>query len=322
MPFFLSSIQQTHPMRLITFLLLFFVQVFSLSAQNYLNQTARWEQYYNHYYFSVSQTHCDYIRYFDGDTLLNGQNYMILMSQESCQFLQQQVDSLGNTYYDTTFTDTLVLKAFLREANQRIYALFPGLTTEYMLYRFDFPDTTRIDSLVFQNQCSPFSPVYALSHDTVCIGPIGRKRWQISYNTYYSATSYIEGVGPNTGILTPICRNGCPECSHGLVRFIMNGDTLYQGECSIPPSPSGFDERLQKLEIRLNPQPATDRVMIESPFENANLVLYDLYGKRLVSVPAIGRTFNMDTSVYPPGMYFIRLSKGARYSSKPLLISR
>lgn len=216
-------------------LLLFIVSLLQLNAQNYFNETSRWQQHFQ-YQNSSSLTHCNKTLYFDGDTVINEVSYRKLFADEVCIFSQFMWDEEEGTsiWVDDT-VHSINPVALLRESNKKVFFLGEE-NNEYLRYDFGKPDYTNIDSVDTYTSCGMPTSVQIMDHDTVCIGPIGRKRWTISPSQYPNAYFFIEGVGPSSGFLAPVCRNGCPECGFSLTNYVLNGDTLYQGTCSIPAS--------------------------------------------------------------------------------------
>jgi hypothetical protein len=211
---------------LILFLCLSFI---SINAQTYLNETARWNQTYSWSGFDA-HTSCTSIYYIAGDSVINDTSYYKVNLQSLCYYTHIVYDSLGNglQVVDTNSTDDL--SVLIREYNKQF--IQRSNESEYLLYNFELSDFTAIETATPYPSCGVGS-VSLLTHDTVCIGSIGRKRWMISMSNYPLAFYFIEGVGPSSGFRAPICRNGCPECGYGLTSFVLNGDTLYHGNCSI-----------------------------------------------------------------------------------------
>lgn len=213
---------------------LFFILLLGLAgqtvAQTYLNASARWYQRYSWTGFNAN-TVCYTTYHITGDTLVNDTLYYKVFNTGYCVNGTTEYDSLGNgtMVFDTTQNNSLY--ALLREQNKRFYKRQFTWNDE-LLSNFDLGTGGIVTDLVPYPSCGISNPSYTLL-DTVCIGPLARKRWQISFSQYPLATYFIEGVGPSSGFLAPLCRNGCPECSYNLISFTLNGDTLYQGDCQL-----------------------------------------------------------------------------------------
>jgi hypothetical protein len=204
----------------------------NFNAQDYFNETAEWKQTF-YYQNSSGSTVCHDRLYFNGDSIHNGTNYRKLFKDSECIISQMEWDSLGNVSWVSDTNYSTYQTAILREWDKKVFFL-DGQGQEYLRYDFGQPDYTNINSVDSYYSCGFETSVQIEAHDTVCIGPIGRKRWHVSWSQYPNASHFIEGVGPTSGFLAPVCRNGCPECGYSLDSFVLNGDTLYQGVCSIP----------------------------------------------------------------------------------------
>ena len=206
----------------------------NLSAQNYLNPTARWVQTFYYSGFTTSTT-CRSTLYFQGDTTVNNLLYYKLFDNSECLVTTTQFDSIGEPFQVVDTNISTLFRGFVREESRKVF-LMDINGNEAMRYNFGYPDFTSVDLVAPFGTCQPANSVSITTHDTVCIGNIGRKRWMVSMSQYPLAQYIIEGVGPSSGFLAPTCRNGCPECGYNLLSFVLNGDTLYQGTCSIPLS--------------------------------------------------------------------------------------
>ena len=280
-----------------------------IQSQNYLNETARWVQTYSWSGFTAN-TQCTTTYYFLGDSVLNDTTYLKLFQESLCYYTHTEYDSLWQPYQliDTSFTTSF--HSLIREAEKKIYRRNASYN-EYQLYNFALPDTSRIDSVVNGSTCS-LNSVYILDHDTVCIGSIGRKRWRVSQSSYPLAMYIIEGVGPSSGFLAPVCRNGCPECGYSLQSFTLNGDTLYQGICEISAGIKPIDQHI-KL--------GQDQNSLWFDMDDDSCIeLYDLLGKRKISqvVKKASRTsismVGLDT-----GIYLYRIVSGTQIMSGKIL---
>lgn len=286
----------------VLFALFHFVFINFCFSQNYLNETARWKQsfYYNG---MTNSTYCISDRFFNGDTLIEGKNYFLLFQNEECIFTKYTFDSLGNPIITKDTTNNTIFITFIREENKRIYTRTLS-DAEVVRYNFDVPDNSPIDSVVKINGCVSTGSVSILNHDTVCIGNIKRKQWTVSMSQYPLAQKIIEGVGPSSGFLAPVCRNGCPECGYSLLSFTLNGDTLYKGICIS----TGYNTN-KLAELTLYPNPFTESLTLKAStiihhytIENLNgtLLMEDMVGKENFVVENI----NLNSGLYILKLYF------------------
>jgi len=296
-------------MKRFIFLVIILLTAKQIQSQNYLNETARWVQTYSWSGFTAN-TQCTTTYYFSGDSVLNDTTYMKLFQESLCYYTHTEYDSLWQPYQliDTSFTTSF--HSLIREAEKKIYRRNASYN-EYQLYNFALPDTSRIDSVVNGSTCS-LNSVYILDHDTVCIGSIGRKRWRVSQSSYPLAMYIIEGVGPSSGFLAPVCRNGCPECGYSLQSFTLNGDTLYQGICEIS---AGIKPINQDIKF------GQDQNSLWFDMEDDSCIeLYDLLGKRKIShiVKKASRT-SISMEGHETGIYLYRIVSGTQILSGKIL---
>ena len=295
-------------------LFVFFVFVTSVvAAENYVNETARWKQYQTWYGFGQSSiTNTEY--YFNGDTTINGIVYYKLWSDVVSNYTTITYDSLGNQIPTTTTNSNSGLAGYFREFNKKFY-LIANNNPELMLYNFDVEIGAQIDSISTNSYCGTIHPLL-MNVDTVCIGSIGRKRWTISFSTYPAASSFIEGVGPNSGFRASICRNGCPECGYGLNLFTMNGDTLYQGICSIQPNSIIEQQKNEKLVTIIN----ENEILIYAN-NLKEILVYNNIGQIVSAFTNINSSqLTINTNNLRKGIYFINARVGDEVQRKSVYI--
>jgi hypothetical protein len=209
--------------------------VFTCTSQSYLNSSASWWQQLT-WSGIGGQSSITRLHYFmQGDSTLEGHTYYKLFQDGYTLATHQELDSLGMPYAVTDSIPINQLRALIREQGKKFLERQSD-GTETILYNFDVSLGSPVDSMVSTVLCPQQNPVVLQSQGLVCIGTVARKQWMLSQTQYPSANSIIEGVGPNTGLYTPICRNGCPECGYQLLLFTLNGDTLYQGDCDLSAS--------------------------------------------------------------------------------------
>jgi len=290
------------------FLAVFALLSISVNAQDYLNHTARWHQRYAWYGFQAN-TECFNTYYINGDSIINDTAYYKIYNDGYCVLSHMEYDEfgVGTMVSDTNFYDNM-FHLLIREQNRRVYTR-QGTTTDYLLYNFELGATGITDEFTPYPSCGISDPSYTLL-DTVCIGEIARKRWSVSFSQYPMANFIIEGVGASSGFLAPVCRNGCPECSYSLLNFTLNGDTLYQGNCSMPTL---LTEQEPLDEVKWQQLP---NEIICLPPSDGQFTLWTLDGKLLLQQKVKAHQaagFRLDQQ--PAGMYIARLDYASHLST-------
>lgn len=110
-----------------------------------------------------------------------------------------------------------------------------------------------------------------------------------------------------------------------LISCVISGDTLFNS--MISDIAMGVEQKSSKgIVFLLFPNPATTQITVETPIENLSdgkIVLYDLVGRAVLSVPVSGEqtTFSVEDS--PAGMYFLTVyEKGIAIKTEKLIITR
>lgn len=287
---------------------IFMLFSFNLIAQNYLNLTARWVQTFSYNGFTSSNS-CRTTLFFDGDSIVDNLSYYKLFDSSICIATETQFDSLGEPFQVIDTSMFTLFRGLIREENRKVY-MMDLQENELLRYNFGYPDFTSVDLVAPYGTCQPANSVSITTHDTVCIGNIGRKRWRVSMSQYPLAQYIIEGVGPSSGFLAPICRNGCPECGYNLLNFVLNGDTLYQGTCSIPLAIAPENPEVEIIQTQNKLTVKSDGLI--------ELEVYSINGSLLKRQSSQNyNQIDCSFSEFPSGIYLYRgNSKGKPFQGK------
>lgn len=280
-----------------------------LFGQTYINETARWEQYTSYYQSFQSNNYCSITYFISGDTISNGTFYYRLMRAADCTYINPNLDSLGNMFIDTSTYNDTVFSRYIRDANQTLYTYDAETNTETWVYRFNIIEPISIDSVISEvNGCGTYPEI--LAHDTVCIGNIPRKRWSLTQGVG-AVQSFIEGVGPGSGLFGNICNTFCPECSAGLTRFMLNGDTLYSGSCTSTAGLPAMDSGLSNIAVDIQPGSFTIHSV-----SDVEVSLFSLDGRNVFKSNYQGNG-TIYLNEFRPGIYLYRIqSKDAMQAGK------
>ena len=294
-------------------LLLLSVLTLTVTSQSYTDSSAHWFQTYS-WYGSNATNSCLTHYYFKGDTSIQSKHYLKMFRAVTCNYTMYTYDSIGNPITVVTTNIDTSFDRFFRESNKAFYSLVND-STELRDYNFNVHDFLSFDSITAYSTCSP-SNVSILMHDTVCLGEQQRKRWQVSMSQYPSATQYIEGVGPNSGFASPICRNGCPECGYGLQYFILGADTLYHGDCMSTASiPKNTDDKIyfaQENNLLTLAHPKLEWIEI-----------FDLNGQRLITFNCYQQgMIRINTESFAEGIYLLTCKNKDAVTTKKFSVQR
>lgn len=241
--------------------------------------------------------------YIAGDSMINSKHYKIV------HYTTDSVITSGLLY------------AFVREdsTGKMVYGLKPGAQQEKLLYDFSLEkgDTTTLYPLSFIDSPGKYSSFIAsikvLSIDSVLIGGIYRKRWEIGKRDIHTPALkeyWIEGIGSTRGILgggaagIRIVDGPYPS----LMCYENNQGKLFQN-----PKYSGcyllqtsLEER-QQQEVVIYPNPVKSTLEIKTEkVGEQTIVLRDYTGKVLLQ-KIFNRQVTIDVNQYAKGVYFIQL---------------
>lgn len=211
----------------------------------------------NDYYYSVTMP---------GDTFINSKLYHKL-----------SVSFVTPSGVGTCTTNILGYQGSVREdtAARKVFIIPSGSSTEELLYDFNMHvgDTVRgyLASGIFLG-----SKDYVHSLDSVMVGSSYRKRWHLN-NTY--AIYLIEGVGSTYGLVKPSVGEIADVDLCYLDCFGQNEQTLYPDTVSLCQQINGIDIISSSSEISLFPNPATNRITLQSPVALEQVKIYDVLGK-------------------------------------------
>lgn len=98
-----------------------------------------------------------------------------------------------------------------------------------------------------------------------------------------------------------------------------NADGVYVDDVWVGRDPSvGVDES-SDLAVTVNPNPVTDRVMIEANVANGEVVVFDLFGRQVMAATLMEGRAELDLSVVAKGVYVARISSEAGTSTVKLV---
>ena len=286
--------------------------IFSWSQQ-YLNQTAVWNQT-----FALSGPVTSQVSstkyYIAGDSTYQGKTYYKLFNEVVTLITKKELDSIGQPIFVTDTLRVNELGKLLREENKQFIVLESN-GSEKVLYNFNLTLTDSLSKAVTEHICTGNAKVSFTKLDSVCIGNIARQRWTLSNVPGLSAFGIIEGVGPSTGFLTPICKIGCPECSYFLQSFILNGDTLYKGSCT---GSVGIVERKPQEQVQLAMLDDAIQISLSGNFDVA---LYHISGALVYQAKSVeDKHLIKYKGVLPAGVYLLQLYNGSTPYAKKVII--
>lgn len=251
-------------------------------------------------------------KYFvDGDSIVNANKY------KKYYFSNDSIVTTGSFF------------ALLREdtISQKVFAIAQSNTQEHLLYDFSLTlnDTISVYPLSF-----PFFSGNILIKvdliDSILIGSNFHKRIKVSgvnQNTGYDEY-WIEGIGSTMGLfnsgITGIVITDIYYPT--LFCFEKDGVILYSNpgftDC-YEIYPVGIEENDLVVRTKIYPNPTNSSFIVESEKEIIYYQLLSGIGKILMNGQVCGKSFTLDISDLPPGVYLIALITDKGVSIKKII---
>lgn len=150
-----------------------------------------------------------------------------------------------------------------------------------------------------------------------------RELWTYSSQVPPVKCCFIEGVGPNWGFSRAEENASLLICKHEDDElYYWHPDTTFFKDCNFREpcfgdAVSTYDPRY----INVFPNPASDKIVIESDSEILHIAVFDMFGRELqkTTPPTGRRTHVIDISSYTKGVYFVQCDMGIRKMSTKII---
>jgi hypothetical protein len=296
-------------MKKLLLLLLFMSPLFSKGQTNvyhpFPDSNAVWRVSYGGY----QAPYCYDRYYFLGEAILmNGRQYHVVYYSQCdgipdletgmCNASCTADPSIWYDYFGFIAQDTL---------QKKVYFIGISDTTEYLLYDFSLNVGDTIPPSI-----NNFYQATIQSIDSILINGSYRKRFNVN-----AFCSIIEGIGSTTGLIEELF---VFEFGGHLNCFSQNGETLYPDTTSICDLTTLVESISKKrVTLKISPNPAHNSFTITSPFQNAELEIYNMLGVEVYS-----KTLNTKPQTLNPnlsaGIYFVKVSDGEQVIVEKLVI--
>lgn len=241
-----------------------------------------------------------------GDTIINNKKYSKIYSlfNDTCLNISSGV------YFGA-----------IREENKKVYTIttYHG-EQEILLYDF----SKEIGDTIFSNSPEGYMayPVIISSIDTIELYDGSKRKRYWLEGGYYSLLSecWIEGLGSIHGLFAPVNSIVLNYYEPNLSCFKQNGSTIYLNNFSCDKCFCFLGTSIKKInenQIRIYPNPFTDKINIESKNEYSEIRIYNSNGKIIRSFSKISYPIRIDLGDIPIGLYFVQMiCKDSNYTEK------
>lgn len=247
--------------------------------------------------------------YYKSDTIINSLTYNRLYSYGLC--------TVENTTpppsYFNSYLDSEMLFAIIRQdtINKKVYLWDQNKDT--LLYDFQNLNVGQYYPQTYNNNPPNIDDtVVVVSMDSILLNYLYYTKWNLGIRRFgtivdSSFVSIIEGVGSTFGILSTLYPPF--ENNDQLLCFSINNIVIYPDSTYDCDKALNVVEQINEQNILIYPNPASDRLIIDTRQNNIdlNLTLYNINGQEIMQKQIKNIVTDLDISSLKKGIYFVRL---------------
>lgn len=254
-----------------------------------------------------------YMHYIQGDTVLDGIEYMKLNTFGEASLLYMDNGQIGNCFGSEIFYGPSYL---IRSENRRMYMRESySVDEEILLYDFNLevgdtlPDT-------YTNSFGEHIIVTGI--DSIEVNDGFFQRFELLNG---NAGFLIEGIGSPTGLFSPM--GVVFECGYGLICYSQNDIAYYDSNtglgCELTVS---VTDNNAKPNITISPHPLTEKstLKLDGIKGPVTLTIHDLTGKVVHQNNYTSQSIILEREGLQPGLYLLSVNQNGRSVSTTKLI--
>lgn len=313
--------QSTNTMRKIVAILmivgtvLFSATVKAQITYPYLDSTSTWYELFGGY-APPAYTYLDYNKYyFEGDTIISGNNYYKLY--------WDQIDSTWDFFTDSflavNYSNHIYQGGLREDSTKRFYMCYPSQTSESVLFDFNFSVGDSLTNMIVNYGCN--TPPYTVTNiDTVYLGSQSLKRFHFPPGLF-NKTLY-EGIGSSGGLIWSGSLCQAFEVGGCLIAYKKGLDSLYIN-CGL--GTNGIFETAKKEIVTIFPNPTSGYFTITfSGLTNKGSVeIYNTIGEKVFEDKIHSSSqMGINLKSISSGIYFVRLVDSGKSYCKKLIVEQ
>ncbi len=254
----------------------------------------------------------DYQYTMPGDTLVGGVTYHKLNSTGTIYYDPNPAYpgwtsyfgcGGGPSYYLHSTVAIFYAGAFREDVpNRKVYFIEPGSSTDTLLYNFNLA----VGDTLPPTYGSGYINNYVSSVDSVLVGGVYHKQFNIGADSYPSYASIIEGVGSTFGLLGHLYPPF--EASASLNCFWQNDTLAYPVGSGCQPLSTGIKEMDFSKTVSVYPNPSEGNYQLNMDYVNNTVVdITDVLGKTVATLKVKDSKTLIDLTDQPQGIYFLMI---------------
>ncbi|MBE2188054.1 MAG: T9SS type A sorting domain-containing protein [Bacteroidetes bacterium] len=249
-----------------------------------------------------------------GDTVINTFTYHKLQ-KTGVKYLE---DWIGNCTSNIAYGINQYAGCFRNDSsNKLVYFIFPLTSIDTVLYDFNLSIGDTVPPSPLNDNGNIVNIVTDI--DSVYLGGVYRKRFQLDSCTFPQQLYYIEGIGSTFGLLSP---TGCPfEEIYNLLCYTENSLTVFPNNtttCSIVTSVNETTQINNKFSIF--PNPTTGTLFITTELQSYDISIFNSTGQLIQKRKIISNSILLDISDLPTGLFLIHFSENNKELYKQTIV--
>lgn len=202
---------------------------------------------------------------------------------------------------------------------KKVYYLPPNATQDTLLYDFDLKlgDTLSPSWLSFGN------PVYVTGVDSILVGGLYHKRFDLSASSFPNEVTIIEGIGGSLGLLSPLFTNvNVSNISNTLLCVTVNQIPVYPDTATVCAFVSINSASNSILDYKVLPNPFSNKlnVILNKP-GTVRFILYDVTSKEIIN-EELSNSAIIPTEQFSKGIYFYEIRNEEGVLSKGKVVKK
>lgn len=309
-------------------ILLFFALSNILISQNFTpfpTSNAVWNYSNTGHNIGAGANQClEYSYFFGSDSMINGQNYHRLMVNRINYYNDFRTSGCTDSIW---YTDSYTAIFFRNDiSNRKVFAFDLTMAKDTIWYDFNIQVGDTIQSSYAYNPANDPIQLHCDTIVTLSLGGVSRRVYSYSYypigspSIYPNGINLIEGIGWQDGLIQNM-HNSITTGTSQLLCFAEN-NTFYPpntNNCSILTS---LEKSSITEDVSVYPNPAMDKVKINSPHQLKTVFIFDAKGRRVEKVNFNPMINEIMISELNNGLYLLRIETSNGDTFKEKLIKK
>lgn len=248
-----------------------------------------------------------------GDTVINSLTYHKIQ-KTGVKYLE---DWMGSCSSNIAYAINQYAGCYRNDSiNKKVFFIYPMTSSDTLLYDFNLSIGDTVPPSPLNDNGNIVNIVTNI--DSVYLGNVYRKRYQLDSCMFPQQLYYIEGIGSTFGLLST---TRCPfEEIYNLLCFTENSLTVFPNNTTTCSVVTSITEKLYASKFSVFPNPTSGTITITTDLQSYNISIFNSTGQLVLKKNIISHSYLFDISELPSGLYLIQFSENDEQLYKQTLI--